>query len=106
MTSQAETQPIGQPEPRRQSLLEQAAEAQSLQFLALLALFTIPALLFIHNFYATDPDFGWHLRAGQWIVQNHAVPRTDPFSVYGRDRPWVDYSWLFDIFFAKAYRAF
>ncbi|HJZ65437.1 MAG TPA: hypothetical protein VKD70_14025 [Candidatus Acidoferrum sp.] len=56
----------------------------------------------------TDPDFGWHLRAGQWILSNHAVPFTDLFSSYGIDNrvPWYDYSWLFDIFFALLYKAF
>ncbi len=25
------------------------------------------------------------------------VPATDPFSSYGQDRPWVAYSWLFEV---------
>ena len=27
-----------------------------------------------------DPDFWWHLRTGQYIVQNHRLPVPDPFS--------------------------
>src|ERR1051325_1371340 len=76
------------------------------KFVALLVLFTFPAVLYIHNFSMTDPDFGWHLRAGEWILSNHTVPFTDPFSIYGAGKPWYDYSWLFDIFFALVYRAF
>jgi len=72
----------------------------------LVALVTSPAVLYISNFYMTDPDFGWHLRAGQWILSNHAVPFTDPFSSYGAGKPWYDYSWLFDIFFALLHRTF
>ena len=78
----------------------------SVEFLALIILFTFPAVLYLHNFGMTDPDFGWHLRAGEWIISHHAVPFTDPFSSYGAGKPWYDYSWLFDIFFALLYRAF
>ncbi len=78
----------------------------SVKFIALVALFTFPAVLYIRNFYMTDPDFGWHLRAGEWILSYHSVPFTDPFSSYGAGKPWYDYSWLFDILFAMIYRSF
>jgi hypothetical protein len=87
-------------------LLKWLLENDSVRFLALLAVFTFPALLFLQNFYMSDPDFGWHLRAGEWILSHHVVPRTDPFSSYGAGKPWCDYSWLFDIFFALLYRLF
>jgi hypothetical protein len=44
-----------------------------------------------------DPDIWWHLRTGQWIVDHAQVPATDPFSAYGMGKPWVAYSWLFEI---------
>jgi hypothetical protein len=44
-----------------------------------------------------DPDLWWHLRTGQWIVDHGRVPTTDPFSTYGAGRPWVAYSWLFEL---------
>src|SRR5215813_6239758 len=67
--------------------------------LALLALaFTLPGLLFLRNFYMTDPDFGWHLKAGEWILSHRTVPFADPFSIFGAGKPWYDYSWLFDVF--------
>jgi len=28
-----------------------------------------------------DPDFYWHLKTGQWIWQNKALPMTDPFGI-------------------------
>jgi len=74
------------------------------RFLALVVLFTFPAFVFFRNFYMTDPDFGWHLRAGEWILNHHGVAWTDPFSSYGAGKPWHDYSWLFDIFFALLFR--
>src|SRR5262245_9306425 len=44
-----------------------------------------------------DPDIWWHLRTGKWIVDHAQVPATDPFSAYGMGKPWVAYSWLFEI---------
>ena len=34
---------------------------------------------------------------GEWIVSHGNVPMTDPFSGYGMGKPWVAYSWLFEI---------
>jgi hypothetical protein len=53
----------------------------------------------------TDADIWWHLRTGQWVVENGTVPTTDPFSAYGHDKPWVAYSWLFEVFAYALYRA-
>src|SRR6516164_8730767 len=53
-----------------------------------------------------DPDNWWHLRAGQWIVEHRTVPATDPFSAYGADKPWIAYSWLYEITLYGLYAAF
>ena len=45
----------------------------------------------------SDNDLGWHLRSGEWIMQHHQLPRTDPFSITGAGRPWVAYSWPFSV---------
>ncbi|MBV8673334.1 MAG: hypothetical protein JOZ33_07870, partial [Acidobacteriaceae bacterium] len=45
----------------------------------------------------SDPDLGWHLRTGEWILQHHAVPRVDFFSRFGAGKPWQAYSWLFEV---------
>ncbi|HMB08573.1 MAG TPA: hypothetical protein VKP69_33185, partial [Isosphaeraceae bacterium] len=52
----------------------------------------------------TDPDIWWHLRTGQWIVEHGAVPITDPFSSFGLGKPWVAYSWLFEVLVYGLYR--
>jgi hypothetical protein len=46
---------------------------------------------------SVDPDIWWHFRTGQWILSHGQVPVTDPFSAYGTGKPWVAYSWLFEI---------
>jgi len=77
--------------------------SESAMFVALVVLLSYPAVNFLQNFYVNDPDLGWHLRSGQWILQHHTVPRTDPFSVYGADKPWIAYSWLFSVLLFKMY---
>jgi hypothetical protein len=61
----------------------------------LIALYAIPAMMVMKP--VQDLDIWWHLRTGQWIVEHATVPATDPFSSFGRDRPWVAYSWLFEV---------
>jgi hypothetical protein len=63
----------------------------------LVLLFAAPALMCVHAAGAADPDVWWHLRTGQWVLQHHAVPHTDPFSRSGISRPWAAYSWLFEV---------
>ena len=53
-----------------------------------------------------DPDIWWHLRTGEWIMQHHTVPHTDPFSAFGAGKPWQAYSWLFELVAFKAYQWF
>ena len=43
-----------------------------------------------------DPDIWWHIRTGDWILANHAVPRFAIFSQHS-EHPWIAYSWLFDV---------
>lgn len=52
----------------------------------------------------TDPDVWWHLRTGQWIVQTHSVPRSDPFSFTRFGQPWVAHEWLSEVLIYSVYR--
>ena len=65
------------------------------RLLILVALYTIPAIVVMRP--VDDPDLWWHLRTGQWIVAHGTVPVTDPFSSFGHDKPWIAYSWLFEV---------
>ena len=44
-----------------------------------------------------DTDSWWHLQSGRWIVENQAIPRTDPFSFTRFGQPWIDHGWLAQI---------
>ena len=60
-------------------------------------------LFFLWSLYTLDPDFGWHLRAGQYFL-THGVPATDIFTFTAPDFPWVDHEWLSDIFVSLIYQ--
>src|SRR5262245_14606864 len=53
-----------------------------------------------------DDDLWWHLGVGGWIVDNGGVPTTDPLHATGESRPWVAYSWLFEVVLFALHRAF
>lgn len=53
-----------------------------------------------------DMDIWWHLRTGQWIIEHGAIPRVDEFSSYGMGKPWVAYSWLFEVLVYGLYQMF
>lgn len=45
----------------------------------------------------TDPDFWWHLRAGQYILETRSIPHTDIFSFTFTGREWVTHEWLSEV---------
>jgi hypothetical protein len=53
---------------------------------------------------AVDPDLGWHLRAGQWIVENLRVPQADSFSFTRAGYAWVAHEWLSEVVFFELWK--
>ena len=51
-----------------------------------------------------DPDFWWHLRTGQIIVQTHSIPHTDSFSYTKVGEPWITHEWLSEILIYALFR--
>jgi hypothetical protein len=73
---------------------------------------TIPRLLITILFIAifamavrvpADTDTWWHLRSGQYIVENQTIPTTDPFSHTQAGQLWIDHGWLAQIFWYSLY---
>lgn len=60
---------------------------------ACLGTFVLVAALALHPI--GDTDFWWHLRTGQWIWQNHTLPRVDVFSYTAAGTKWINHEWLF-----------
>jgi len=44
-----------------------------------------------------DIDVYWHIRAGEWMVQNLALPHTDIFSATDPGRSWTTFQWLYEV---------
>jgi len=44
-----------------------------------------------------DPDYFWHLRTGQLVLDTRGLPSHDPFSFTRPDAPWLLNAWLFDV---------
>ena len=69
------------------------------------ALLFAPAYLCFSGDGVQDPDVWWHLRTGEWIVEQGEIPESDAFSNYAAGRPLVAYSWLMDVTLYGLYRA-
>ena len=52
-----------------------------------------------------DADVWWHVRSGQWILEEGRVPALDPFTFASADRAWVDLHWLFQVILAAVFAA-
>ncbi|HBH52451.1 MAG TPA: hypothetical protein DDY91_11220 [Planctomycetaceae bacterium] len=67
---------------------------------ALLGLVTFLGLLFP----LYDTDFWWHLRTGEWILEQGSVPQLDLYTFTDSDRPWIDLHWGFQVLITLLYR--
>lgn len=62
------------------------------------------AILFI-AIVLSDPDYFWHLSAGQYIWEHRSLPSTDIFSYTFAGKPWVLHEWLFEIILFSVHSA-
>ena len=53
-----------------------------------------------------DPDFWWHLRIGQWMVDNSTLPSTDIFTFTVPTHVWTDHEYLTEILMYRVFSAF
>ena len=51
-------------------------------------------ILLNNSFSYLDPDLGWHLRAGEQILADKAVPNLELYNYTLEGRTWVDHEWL------------
>ena len=63
--------------------------------------FIIPIVIIIYCFSSgiSGNDFWWHVKVGEYVLDNGAVPATDIFSWYGTELSieWTAHEWLADV---------
>ena len=69
------------------------------------------AILFIMIFamavrVPTDTDTWWHIRSGEYIVEEGKIPTTDPFSHTRLGEDWIDHSWGSQLVLYAFYKGF
>jgi len=92
------------------SLAHDLIALSRLRLLRLLALITLIVGVGIECFRTKlsvlDPDMWWHLSVGDWILQNRSFPHNGIFSHTAATRPWIAYSWGYEVLLARAYNWF
>lgn len=56
------------------------------------------------SFTRLDPDFGWHLRSGEYILR-HGIPMHDIYTYTAQSYRWVNHEWGNDVILAVIYGA-
>ncbi|MFN2450960.1 MAG: hypothetical protein ABR541_01250 [Candidatus Dormibacteria bacterium] len=51
-----------------------------------------------------DPDFWWHLRTGELVLQRHGLLTTDPYTYTAAGHRWVMHEWGTEVLFALLHR--
>jgi hypothetical protein len=74
----------------------------------LLALALLLTIVWLKSIYAvssgaTEPDFFWHLRYGQWMLEHGAIPSTDFFSWTHHGAPYLMTQWLGELVIGWSY---
>jgi hypothetical protein len=69
-------------------------------FIALLAVFVIAVQP------SVDTDSWWHLRSGEWILENKQILTSDPFSLTRQGQPWIYPGWLSQIALFSVFNIF
>lgn len=73
------------------------------KLLFLLSFVILFGLFWVVCFQRLDPDFGWHLRTGSYILTHHAVPQHDLYSYTAPSWRWIDHEWGNDVIMSLLY---
>ena len=88
------TQPVKAVRP---SLAFVMSTRSSLVFVYMILIFMIAARSIV------DPDFWWHLKAGEYIFLTRSIPFVDIFSSTFIGKEWVAHEWLSELFIFATY---
>jgi hypothetical protein len=100
------------PEPRPRVQLRDLLAAESPLWVVLLIVVPIVAIgleltvgPFLNEPPGVDKDFWWHLATGNWVLDNHRIPTTDPFSWTHGGEDWIAHEWLAGTILALLWRS-
>lgn len=68
---------------------------RNLRYVVILSFFVV--VIFLGVFKIVNFDFGWHLKAGEYIYSSKSIPRHDVFSYIAQGNQWIDSHWLFQL---------
>lgn len=57
------------------------------------------------HLFTIDSDIFWHIKTGEWILENGYVPKVDVFSWHS-GLNWIPHEWLYDVFLNIIYNKF
>jgi len=92
----------GAADEKSKSRLRGVVDSRPVHVLALavlLALLAAPTLL--PKYSVVDNDIWLHLKVGDWIIEHSAVPYTGILSRTAADRPWMAYSWFYELLLSR-----
>lgn len=81
------------------SVLDKAPQATP----ALLGIGTFFLMMLAGSALLNDPDTYWHIATGRWILENGAIPNTDPFSHTMTGADWHAHEWAAAMMLAGAH---
>lgn len=94
----------------RAGLFQELAPLLRLRWLQLAVLagllVVVGVVAFQIKLFVLDLDIWWHLKVGDWIVQHAAFPHSGILSRSAADRPWIAYSWGFEVLLSRFYASF
>ena len=92
------------------SLVEELVPLTRLRWLQLLVLagllIFVGVVAFQLKFSVLDLDVWWHLKVGDWIVHHAAFPHRGILSRTAANRPWIAYSWGYEVLLSRFYAWF
>lgn len=66
---------------------------KTLSYIFLLVCFSF----FMLCFYYKDSDYFWHISAGEYMINNKVILKTDVFSWFMQGKEWMSHEWLFEV---------
>jgi tetratricopeptide (TPR) repeat protein len=70
---------------------------KTIQRIFILSLFILISALSLIKISLQDNDLWFHIKAGEYIFNNHQIPKENIFAYTESTGLWVDHSWLFQI---------